>query len=129
MRRLIGNTDSHYALHHLIPFSPRHDDRRHDMTASPRFRLLATPLFSIAASLAATATSFDAAAQQRSLISPVRLTVGCPYFSNTSEERNTGFLDDNATYAIAQIPLSLPDGASIRIEGLSPEVRYWSLQS
>lgn len=99
------------------------------MISQPNFRLLATPLLTAAIGLAATAASFDASAQQRSLISPGRLTVGCPYFTNTSDERNTGFLDDNASYAIAQIPLSLPDGASIRVEGLSPEVRYWSLQS
>jgi len=98
------------------------------MTAIPSLRLLAKPLCALAITLA-TGASFDAAAQQRSLVSPGRLTVGCPYFSNTSDERNTGFLDDKATYAIAQVPLSLPDGASIRVEGLSPEVRYWSLQA
>ena len=62
-------------------------------------------------------------------ISPGRLTVGCPFVTNTSEQRNTGFLDDNASYGIAQIPLSLPDGARIRIEGLYSQVRYFSLQS
>lgn len=99
------------------------------MTANPSFRLLAKPLFTLAIGVAATIVSLDAAAQQRSVVSPGRLTVGCPYFTNTSEERNTGFLDDNAIYAIAQVPLSLPEGASIRVEGLSPEVRYWSLQA
>jgi len=61
--------------------------------------------------------------------SPGALRVGCPYQTNTAQERNTGFLDSNASYAIAQIPLSLPDGASIRIEGSYAQVRYFSLQS
>lgn len=99
------------------------------MTPLPSSRLLAKPLFSIVVGLAATTVSLDAAAQQRSVVSPGRLTVGCPFFVNSADERNTGFLDDNATYAIGQVPLSLPDGASIRIEGVSPEVRYWSLQT
>lgn len=55
--------------------------------------------------------------------------VGCPYRYYTSADKNTGFLDENATYGIAQIPLSLPNGASIRIEGRFPQVRYFSLQS
>lgn len=63
------------------------------------------------------------------LASPGALRVGCPYQTNTSQQRNTGFLDANASYAIAQIPLSLPDGASIRIEGTYAQVRYFSLQS
>ncbi len=57
------------------------------------------------------------------------ITVGCPFRVYTAEQKNTGFLDDTATYGVAQIPLSLPAGASIRIEGKYPKVRYFSLQS
>ncbi|WP_295687882.1 hypothetical protein [uncultured Nevskia sp.] len=57
------------------------------------------------------------------------VTVGCPFRVYTSDDKNTGFLDDTATYGVAQIPLSLPAGASIRIEGRFPKVRYFSLQS
>ncbi|WP_293390147.1 hypothetical protein [Nevskia sp.] len=57
------------------------------------------------------------------------VTVGCPFRVYTAEQKNTGFLDDTATYGVAQIPLSLPAGASIRIEGKYPKVRYFSLQS
>jgi hypothetical protein len=63
------------------------------------------------------------------LTNPGALTVGCPYKVNTSQGKNTGFLDTNAFYAIAEIPLSLPDGASIRVDGQFQPVRYFSLQS
>ncbi|MBA4286625.1 MAG: hypothetical protein C0434_13950 [Xanthomonadaceae bacterium] len=89
-------------------------------------------LLSAAIGLAAVSISSTASAQLLGgldLLSPGRLTVGCPFVTNTAEQRNTGFLDDNASYGIAQIPLSIPDGASIRIEGLYSRVRYFSLQS
>ncbi|MDP3293105.1 MAG: hypothetical protein Q8M37_00020 [Nevskia sp.] len=57
------------------------------------------------------------------------VTVGCPFRVYTAEQKNTGFLDENATYGVAQIPLSLPAGASIRIEGRFPQVRYFSMGS
>ncbi len=94
-----------------------------------RASALLSPLRSAAVGLMLAATSVAAHAQSGSPLSPGRLTVGCPFVTNTSEERNTGFLDDNASYGIAQIPLSVPDGASIRIEGLYSQVRYFSLQS
>ncbi len=57
------------------------------------------------------------------------VTVGCPFRVYTAAQKNTGFLDDTATYGVAQIPLSLPAGASIRIEGRFPQVRYFSMGS
>lgn len=57
------------------------------------------------------------------------VTVGCPFRVYTAKDKNTGFLDETATYGVAQIPLSLPAGASIRLEGRFPQVRYFSLQS
>lgn len=95
----------------------------------PRARFaLFSPLRHAAVGLVALAASLSVSAQP-SLLSPGRIAVGCPMVTNSSEGRNTGFLDDNASYGIAQIPLSVPDGASIRIEGLFAQVRYFSLQS
>lgn len=56
------------------------------------------------------------------------LRVGCAFFPR-SRDRNTGFEDANAVYQIANVPLALPDGASLRIEGTFQPVRYFSLQS
>lgn len=56
------------------------------------------------------------------------LQVGCAFFPR-SRGRNTGFEDANAVYQIANLPLSLPDGANLRIEGSFQPVRYFSLQS
>ena len=95
-------------------------------------RAVLPSLLTAVVGLAASAASIPASAQLLGgglLSSPGRLTVGCPFVTNTAKERNTGFLDDNAAYGIAQIPLSIPDGASIRIEGLYSRVRYFSLQS
>ena len=112
---------------------------RSDMTPDPTCRRRPRPAVALISSLLtatvgliAAATSSAASAQLLggvNLLSPGRLTVGCPFVTNTAEQRNTGFLDDNASYGIAQIPLSVPDGARIRIEGLYSRVRYFSLQS
>lgn len=108
--------------------TPKTNCRKH---ARPALALLSS-LLTAAVGVLASTTSPTASAQLLggvSLLSPGRLTVGCPFVTNTSQERNTGFLDDNASYGIAQIPLSIPDGAQIRIEGLYSRVRYFSLQS
>ena len=108
--------------------TPEPTCRRHKRTALTAL----SSLLGATIGLIAAATSSTASAQLFGGVNPLspgRLTVGCPFVTNTSEQRNTGFLDDNASYGIAQIPLSIPDGARIRIEGLYSRVRYFSLQS
>lgn len=89
----------------------------------------AAALYTGVFSLIAAATSQPALAQAEVNRFSGAVTVGCPFVASTTAERNTGYLDENATYAIAQIPLNPPAADYIRIRGTFPSVRYWSIQS
>lgn len=55
---------------------------------------------------------------------------GCPWLSgNDAGSNNTGYVDTQATYRTANIPVSPPAGAVIRVHGQFPKARYLSFQT
>jgi hypothetical protein len=61
--------------------------------------------------------------------SPSVVKVGCPWFTGIdAQTHNTGFPDTNALYMVAIIPTDPGNGATIKVTGMFPKVRYMSYQ-
>lgn len=55
---------------------------------------------------------------------------GCDWLAgNDADSNNTGYLDTQATYRTANIPVAPPRGAYIRIDGQFPRARYFGYQT
>lgn len=55
---------------------------------------------------------------------------GCDWLvGNDAETNNTGYLDTQATYRTANIPVTPPAGAYIRVKGKYPKARYFGFQT
>ena len=63
------------------------------------------------------AAGFSGSASAATLRNPGALEKGCPIVTTSAAQKNNGFLDANALYGLGQIPLAIPAGTTIRIEG------------
>jgi len=65
-----------------------------------------------------------------SLTGAVGVKYGCDWLvGNDASTNNTGYLDTQATYRTANIPISVPTGAYIRVHGQFPKARYFGYQT